>query len=100
MIRNPTAKASTILTGGPGGGMPIALRVVLWPVLLALVIGATSVLVAAGLVPLIGGAGLAEKTVQERLLGNVNVPLPLPKLQQRSTIYSADGKILAHLSWV
>jgi hypothetical protein len=83
-----------------GAGMPIALRVVLWPVLLALVMGSTSVLVAAGLVPLIGGVGLAEKTVQQRLLGNVNVPLPLPKLQQRSTIYSADGKILAHLSWV
>src|SRR6476659_7958024 len=100
MIRNPTTKASTILTGGAGAGMPIALRVGLWPVLLALVIGSTSVLVAAGLVPLIGGVGLAEKTVQQRLLGNVNVPLPLPKLQQRSTIYSADGKILAHLSWV
>lgn len=101
MIRNVTAKASAILAPGrPAGGIPSALRVGLWPLMLAAVIASTSILVALGLVPIIGGAGLAEKTMQQRLLGNVNVPLPLPKLQQRSTILSADGKVLARLSWI
>ena len=101
MIRNVATKASAVLAPGrPAGGVPTVLRVALWPLMLAAVIVSTSVLVAAGLVPLIGGAGLAEKTVQQRLFGNVNVPLQLPKLQQRSTILSADGKVLARLSWV
>ena len=80
--------------------MPIALRVVLWPVLLARSSPRRRCSSPPGWSPSIGGAGLAEKTVQQRLLGNIGVPLPLPKLQQRSTIYSADGKVLAHLSWV
>jgi membrane peptidoglycan carboxypeptidase len=100
MIRNGATRRSSISFPRTAGGLPPALRVALWPVALAGVIGLSSLLVAAGLMPVIGGAGLAERNVQQRLLGNIGVPLHLPRLQQRSTIYSADGKVLAHLSWV
>jgi membrane peptidoglycan carboxypeptidase len=98
MIRNDTTRG--IPFPRPAGGLPPVLRVALWPVALAGVIALSALLVAAGLMPIFGGAGLAERNVQQRLLGNIGVPLHLPKLQQRSTIYSADGKLLANLSWV
>ena len=100
MIRNGATRGSSIPFPRFGRGLPPALRVALWPVALAGVIAMSALLVAAGLLPVVGGAGLAEKNVQQRLLGNIGVPLHLPKLQQRSTIYSADHKVLAHLSWV
>jgi penicillin-binding protein 1A len=100
MIRNGATRGSSIPLPGTTRGLPPALRVALWPVALAVVIALSALLVAAGLMPVIGGAGLAERNVQQRLLGNIGVPLHLPRLQQRSTIYSADGKVLAHLSWI
>ena len=78
MIRNGTSKPVSFPR--PGWGLPPVLRVALWPFALAGVIALSSLLVAAGLMPVIGGAGLAERNVQQRLLGNISVPLHLPQL--------------------
>ena len=82
MIRNGATRGSSISFPRSARGLPPALRVALWPVALAGVIGLSALLVAAGLMPIIGGAGLAERNVQQRLLGNIGVPLHLPRLQR------------------
>ncbi|HXY71375.1 MAG TPA: transglycosylase domain-containing protein [Actinomycetota bacterium] len=84
---------------GFGRGIPPGLRIALWPVAMAGVMALCALLVAAGLLPIIGGAGAAEKLVQQRFFGDVTQPLGLPKLQQRSTIYAANGEVLAHVWW-
>ena len=84
---------------GFGRGIPPGLRIALWPVAMAAVMALCALLVAAGLLPIAGGAGAAEKLVQRRLFGDVTQPLGLPKLQQRSTIYAANGQVLAHVWW-
>ena len=76
-----------------------------WPVIrvwlrafgFVLVIAATAGLIAAGLLPFIGGAGIAFKQVDQKFLGKTNTPLTLPPLPSRSTIYAADKSVLAHV---
>src|SRR5437867_1531854 len=66
-------------------------RVLLVPV----VILVCSLLVAAGLFPAIGGAGQAVKLFENKLLGGESTDLSLPAFPIRSTIYAADGSVLA-----
>ena len=84
---------------GLGRGIPPGLRIALWPVAMAAVMAMCALLVAAGLLPIVGGAGAAEKLVQRKFFGDLTQPLSLPKLQQRSTIYAANGQVLAHVWW-
>jgi penicillin-binding protein 1A len=84
---------------GFGRGIPPGLRIALWPLAMAGVMAMCALLVAAGLLPIIGGAGAAEKLVQRRFFGDVTQPLGLPQLQQRSTIYASNGEVLAHVWW-
>jgi len=98
--RGTVAKTiSALPKRGFGRGIPPGLRIALWPLAMAATMALCALLVAAGLLPIAGGAGAAEKLVQQRLFGNIDQPLALPQLQQRSTIYAANGEPLAHVWW-
>src|SRR5207247_1791177 len=71
--------------------------VLLRPFAFLLVMAATAGLIAAGLLPFIGGAGYAVVKVDQKFLGKVNTPLTIPPLPSRSTIYAADGSVLARV---
>jgi penicillin-binding protein 1A len=77
----------------PEGLSPLELigRVMLVPV----VIFVSAILVAVGLFPAIGGAGQAVKLFEDKLLGGEETDLTLPAFPIRSTIYAADGSVLA-----
>ena len=71
--------------------MLIALR----PFLIAIVVACSAVLVAAGVFPIVAGAGVAVKLADSKFLSPSDRALDLPNLPQRSTIYAADGTVLA-----
>jgi penicillin-binding protein 1A len=66
-------------------------------IVMPVVVGMASVLVAVGLFPLFGTAGGAVKRFDERLLSHEKTKITLPPLPERSTIYAADGTRLATL---
>jgi len=97
MIRNPTSRATVIL-GRQAPAPHNARRLILTslrPILFAVVIGGGAGLVAIGLLPLFGSAGAAVKVVDSKFLGQSTAPLQLPTLSERTTIYAADGSVLA-----
>jgi membrane peptidoglycan carboxypeptidase len=65
------------------------------PALLAIVVGVAAALVAAGVLPLVAGAGVAVKLADTRIFAASDRAVALPVLPQRSTIYAADGTVLA-----
>jgi penicillin-binding protein 1A len=73
--------------------MGVAGRILAIPLVIAL----AAVLVAAGLLPTIAGAGQAVTKFDSQFLGAGGTALRIPALPQRSTIYAADGSILATL---
>jgi 1A family penicillin-binding protein len=90
---NPLIRTVSAWPVTPEGLSPLGLigRVLLVPV----VILVCSLLVAAGLFPAIGGAGQAVKLFEDKLLGGESTDLSLPAFPIRSTIYAADGSVLA-----
>jgi 1A family penicillin-binding protein len=62
--------------------------------MIPVVVAVSSLLVAIGLFPAIGGAGAAVKRIDQTLLGNGD-DLKIAEFPLRSTIYAADGKELA-----
>jgi penicillin-binding protein 1A len=73
--------------------MGVAGRILLIPLVIAL----AAMLVAAGLLPTIAGAGQAVTKFDSQFLGAGGTALRIPALPQRSTIYAADGSVLATL---
>ena len=67
------------------------------PVLLAVVIAATAVAIAAVLLPLFGAAGTGVNAFRERLDAAGVGAVRIPTFPQRSTIYAADGSVLAEI---
>ena len=65
--------------------------------LLPAVIAVSAALVAAGLYPMIGGAGRVIKRFDDQFLGGKSVSFRIPDFPERSTIYAADGSVLAEL---
>ena len=63
--------------------------------MLALVIPLASFMVALGLLPAFGGAGNAVKGAAAFFEPINSAPFEVPKFPQRSTIYAADGSVLA-----
>jgi membrane peptidoglycan carboxypeptidase len=64
-------------------------------VALAVVVALTSGLVAVGLLPALAGFGRAINRFDEALLGEIGPAVELPPFPQRSTIYAANGSVLA-----
>ena len=65
---------------------------------MTLVMAFASGLVAVGLYPAVAGAGRAVSRFDDQLLGSgVPTKIKLPALPERSTIYAADGSVLATL---
>jgi penicillin-binding protein 1A len=75
----------------PLQGLPLRI------LLIALIVGIASGLVALSLIPTVAGAGQAIARFDSQFLGGGTGPLRLPALPQRSTIYAADGSVLATL---
>jgi penicillin-binding protein 1A len=63
--------------------------------LIPVVIVVAATLVAVGLFPPLAGAGKAIVRFDHAFLGNTDEALHLPALPERSTIYAADGSVLA-----
>ncbi len=70
-------------------------KILSWPVLLAVTLAVMSALVAAGVLPLFAGAGVAVKLADSKFLSASDRAIDLPDLPQRTTIYAADGTVLA-----
>lgn len=68
-------------------------RVVVMP----FVVVAAGMLVAVGLLPMVGGAGAAVKRLDEKLFAGSASKITLPALPERSVVYAADGSVLATL---
>jgi penicillin-binding protein 1A len=64
-------------------------------VFLALIVVCAAALVAAGIFPIVAGAGVAVKIADSKFLSASDRPLDLPNLPQRTTIYAANGAVLA-----
>jgi penicillin-binding protein 1A len=96
---NPTKRSRTAFTGMPKRRLPakrlrepqMVHRVLLMPV----VVVAASALVALGLFPAFGGVGKAITRFDRQFLGANDKDLTIPAFPQRSTIYAADGSVLA-----
>ncbi len=67
------------------------------PFAIVAVLAVLASLVAAAMFPLFAPAGAAVKVADSKFLGQVDAPLDLPTLAQRTTIYAADGSVLATL---
>ncbi len=83
---------------GRNPGRDLAKRVTLIalrPIFLAVVIGLMSGLVAIGVFPFFAGAGVAVKLADSKFLSAADRAIDLPNLPQRTTIYAADGTVLA-----
>ncbi|HEY1330342.1 MAG TPA: transglycosylase domain-containing protein [Actinomycetota bacterium] len=74
-----------------------AVRIGVRPFAFLLVMALTAGLIALGLLPFIGGAGYAVKQVDQKFLGKTTVPLTIPTLPSRSTLYAANGSVLANV---
>src|SRR5712691_6454428 len=99
MNRENTAPGAMVL-GQQRRAPKRARRVVsawLRPFLIVIVMMVAAGLVAMGLFPLFASAGVAVKVADSKFLSQADVPLDLPPLTQRSTIYAADGTVLATL---
>jgi membrane peptidoglycan carboxypeptidase len=95
---DPTPGSAPGATSGDGEAQRRTQRIVLAslrPVFMAIVVGVAAALVAAGLFPLIAGAGAAVKLADSKFLTVSDRALDLPNLPQRSTIYAANGAVLA-----
>jgi len=90
LIREPHTPFRT--TRGEPALLSRALRVVALPV----VMFAAACLVALGLFPVFGGVGYAVKAVDSRLLTGKGT-ISIPQFPERSSIYSANKKLLATL---
>src|SRR2546426_11894239 len=66
-------------------------------VALAVTIGCAAIVVAILFLAVGGGGAVAIHTAEQGLLTRLQRPLTLPPLQQRSTIYAADGSVLETL---
>jgi len=88
-IRAPRTRAIAV-DGGP-------LRTVYHALLIPFVVALASGLVALALYPTVATAGKAIQRLDHNLLGNTGTVLRLPALPERSTIYAADGSLLATL---
>ncbi len=65
---------------------------------MAIVVAVCSALVAVGLLPLLGGAGTAVKRFDQKLFTTTTTSkITIPQFPERSTIYAADGSVLAKL---
>jgi penicillin-binding protein 1A len=62
-----------------------------------LVVASCTLLVAAGLLPLVAGVGVGIKQFDSRFLDVTAAPLSEPTLAQDTTIYSANGRPLARI---
>ncbi|MFN2590926.1 MAG: transglycosylase domain-containing protein, partial [Actinomycetota bacterium] len=62
---------------------------------MAIVIALTAGIVAAGLLPAFAAVGQAINKFNDALVGEVGPAIELPPFPQRSTIYAADGSVLA-----
>jgi penicillin-binding protein 1A len=78
----------------PGRARHIAF-LALHPLLIAVVVACAAALVAAGVFPIIAGAGVAVKLADSKFLSPSDRALDLPNLPQRTTIYAANGTVLA-----
>jgi penicillin-binding protein 1A len=67
------------------------------PFLLLLAIGATAALVALVFAPLLGAAGVGVNAFRDRLDSAGVGAIRIPTFPQRSTIYAADGTVLAEI---
>ncbi len=90
MIREPHTPFRT--TRGEPALLSRALRVVALPVVMFV----AACLVALGLFPVFGGVGYAVKAVDSRLLTGKGT-ISIPQFPERSSIYSANKKLLATL---
>src|SRR5689334_15392819 len=70
-------------------------KILSWPILLAATLAVMAALVAAGVLPLFAGAGVAVKLADSKFLSASDRAIDLPDLPQRTTIYAADGTVLA-----
>src|SRR5438094_10076933 len=61
------------------------------------IVGVAGSLVALGVFPVVGAVGLAIVRADRLLFARPNVPMVLPPLPAGSTIYAADGTVLAHV---
>jgi membrane peptidoglycan carboxypeptidase len=94
-IRGSVARTKTTIEEIWAERLPLFTRIVMWPIALVIVIVLTAGLVAVGVWPVFGTAGYTVKVFDHTFLPNANVPLQLPKLPQRSTVYASDGSRLA-----
>jgi membrane peptidoglycan carboxypeptidase len=62
---------------------------------MAVVVALTAGVVAVGLLPALAGIARAINTFDAALLGEIGPTVELPPFPQRSTIYAADGSVLA-----
>ena len=70
-------------------------RILSWPIMLVATLAVMAALVAAGVLPLFAGAGVAVKLADSKFLSASDRAIDLPDLPQRTTIYAADGTVLA-----
>src|SRR5262245_31213397 len=66
-------------------------------ILMPIVVLAAAALVAAGLFPIVGGAGKAAKLLAEQIHPS-DKDLTIPQLALRSTIYAADGSVISQVA--
>jgi len=90
LIRNHSVRPWPARSRGLGPG-DVTFRVVLMP----FVVLAAAALVAAGLFPIVGSAGKAVKLFDGQFLPGEADPLQIEDFPLRSTIYAADGSVLA-----
>jgi membrane peptidoglycan carboxypeptidase len=90
-------RTQSIITRGAGSRAPRSAGVTATEraTAMVLVISLTAAIVAVGLLPAVAGIGKAISKFDNVLLGDSGSKVELPPFPQRSTIYAADGSVLA-----
>ncbi len=90
----PTPPTPSVASGRPAFRLP---REPFIPLLFALIIGLAACLVALLLLPVFGAVGLGANALNDRLQAAGASFTRIPHFPERSTIYAADGSVLARI---